>query len=312
MTTSTDNALAPVTLYDAPIFHAVTGAPMSVDQLAEQLRDTDVIVVGEYHGHQGAHLLQARLQAALYQRRPAQVLTMEQFTLDHQGDVDRYLSGETGETELIEDGDAWENYRASYRPMVEFARRHDIPVMAANAPADIVRCVGRKGAGHLDTLPADVRQQLPRAPFQDTPGYREKFLQAIGQSHRTDSEALDARMHNTYLAQLLRDNTMAARILQALEQHPGHQVLHLTGTFHSEERLGTVGLLEARAPALSVAVISPVFRSDDEPALAAARQQNKGDYLYIIAPLPPEFRDSEREMKAMQARFGRSAGTDCS
>ncbi|WP_223794680.1 ChaN family lipoprotein [Marinobacter sp. F4216] len=311
MTTSSNPALPHDTLYDASVFDAATATALSIEQLAQQLKDTDVVVVGEYHGHQGAHLLQSRLQVALHGQRPEQVLTMEQFNLDHQADVDRYLRGGTGETEMIEDTDAWPNYRASYRPLVEFARQHSIPVVAANAPADVVRCVGRRGADYLQTLSSEARMQLPETPFADTEGYREKFLEAIGHSHGESSGEMSARMQNTYRAQLLRDNTMAMRIRQAREQHPGHQVLHVTGTFHSEDRLGTVGLLEAMAPDVSVAVISPVFRAENGTEPDMKEHGRKGDYLYLIHPLPPEFRDSEREKKAMRARFNRSADTEC-
>ena len=211
---------------------------------------------------------------------------------------------------MIEDAGAWDNYRASYRPLVEFARQQNLPVIAANAPADVVRCVGRKGPGYLDGVSDPTKQKLPNDPFMDTPAYREKFMAAIGASHQAD-DTMSQRMENTYKAQLLRDNTMAARILQARAAHPGHQVLHLTGTFHSEDGLGTVALLKQRAPEVSVAVVSPAFwpSNVDEPPLNQNR--GKGDFIYFIQPLPDEFQDAERERKAMQARFSRSTEKAC-
>lgn len=300
----------PQTQYDARIVEPESGATLTPEQLARRLADTDVVIVGEYHGHHGSHLLQSRLQTALYRQQPRQILSMEQFNLDHQPELDRYLQGETGETEMIEDAAAWDNYRASYRPLVEFARQKNLPVIAANAPADVVRCVGRKGSSYLDKAPESIRQALPSEPFMDTPAYREKFSDAIGASHRGDS-AMNERMENTYKAQLLRDNTMAARILEARARFPGHQVLHLTGTFHSEGGLGTVALLKQREPKLSVAVISPAFwpATDTRPPL----DQNRsiGDFLYFIQPLPDEFKDTERQREAMTARFQRSTDKTC-
>ena len=301
---------APQTQYDARIIQPETNTVLTSEQLAQKLIDTDVVIVGEYHGHHGSHLLQSRLQTTLFQQRPEQILSMEQFNLDRQDQLNRYLKGKTGETEMIEDADAWDNYRASYRPLVEFARRHNLPVIAANAPADVVRCVGRKGPEYLEGVSDSLKQKLPSAPFMDTPAYREKFMAAIGASHQAD-DTMSERMENTYKAQLLRDNTMAARILQARAEHPGHQVLHLTGTFHSEDGLGTVALLKQRAPELSVAVISPVFWPSDinQPPLDSNR--TKGDFVYFIQPLPDEFRDAEREREAMRARFSRSTERSC-
>jgi len=300
----------PQTQYDARVVEPESGAALTPEQLARRLAETDVVIVGEYHGHHGSHLLQSRLQMALFRQQPRQILSMEQFNLDRQPELDRYLKGETGETEMIEDAGAWDNYRASYRPVVEFARQQNLPVIAANAPADVVRCVGRKGPSYLDQVSRSIRQALPSDPFTDTPAYREKFAGSIGASHQANS-TMNERMENTYKAQLLRDNAMAARILEARAAFPGYQVLHLTGTFHSEGGLGTVALLKQRAPALSVAVISPVFwpATNSKPPLEQNR--SKGDFLYFIQPLPDEFKDPEREREAMTARFQRSARKTC-
>jgi uncharacterized iron-regulated protein len=246
----------------------------------------------------------------MYRLRPEQILAMEQFNLDHQDELNRYLQGEIGETEMIEDAGAWDNYRASYRPLVEFARQLNLPVIAANAPADVVRCVGRKGSEYLNGVSDTIKQKLPTDPFMDTPAYREKFMAAIGASHQAD-DTMSERMDNTYKAQLLRDNTMATRILQALKEHPGHQVLHLTGTFHSEEGLGTVALLKQRAPETSVAVVSPVFWPSDVNEPPLDQNRTKGDFIYLIQPLPDEFRDTKREREAMKARFSRSTDQTC-
>lgn len=301
---------APQTQYDARIVRPENNTVLTPEELAQRLVNTDVVVVGEYHGHHGSHLLQSRLQTALYRLRPEQVLAMEQFNLDHQDELNGYLQGEIGETEMIEDAGAWDNYRGSYRPLVEFARQLNLPVIAANAPADVVRCVGRKGPEYLDSVSETIKQKLPADPFMETPAYREKFMAAIGASHQAD-DTMSQRMENTYKAQLLRDNTMAARILQARAEYPEHQVLHLTGTFHSEEGLGTVALLKQRAPEVSVTVVSPVFWPSDVNEPPLDRNRAKGDFVYFIQPLPDEFQDTEREREAMKARFRRSTDKTC-
>lgn len=302
----------PQTYYHAPVVDAASGAPVSLPQLAERLADKDVVVIGEYHGHQGSHLLQSRLQAQLYKQQPDQVLTMEQFDVDQQPVLNRYLKGEIGEMELVEDAGAWPNYQHAYRPLVEFARQRKLPVIAANAPASIVRCVGRKGPGYLDALADEQKRYIPAAPLASNEAYREKFFATMGGRH---GSADDERMQNTYYAQLLRDNTMASRILEARERYPEHQVIHLTGTFHSEGRLGTVASLLQRQPDLSVAVISPVFleqipgQSGDE--LPVTQNSNKGDYLYFLLSLPEEYRDEERGREAMMETFRNAPRTTC-
>lgn len=300
----------PQTYYHAPVVDTATGAHISLPQLAEHLADQDVIVIGEYHGHQGAHLLQSRLQAHLYKQQPRQLLTMEQFDTDQQPVLNRYLNGDIGEKELVEDANGWPNYQYAYRPLVEFARHRNLPVIAANAPADIVRCVGRKGPDYLDSLTKEQKAFVPDNPFASEDAYRNKFFRVMGGGHG----AIDnTRMLNTYSAQLLRDNTMASRILEARERYPGHQVIHLTGTFHSEERLGTVAALLRRQPNISVAVISPVFTGEalETDELPIDDNRNKGDYLYFLLPLPEEYLDEKRGRDAMMEQFRNAPDTTC-
>ncbi|WP_227537897.1 ChaN family lipoprotein [Marinobacter vulgaris] len=305
--------LPPQSQYDSVIADS-DGRLLSINQLAEELAPADVVVIGEYHGHHGAHLLQSLLQSALHQQRPQQVLSMEQFTLNHQAELDDYLAGQSGEEELIADANAWPNYKASYRPLIEFAKNRNLPVVAANAPEDIVRCIGRSGADYLERLDKERRRQLPEAPFVDTPGYRQKFLEALGAGHGTSHDQPDnsERMENSYKAQLLRDNTMADRVIRTLEQNPGHQVIHLTGTFHAEERLGVVAVLEKKRPDLEVAVVSPVFWGPgDQLDSLLEDHRGKGDYLYFLQPLPQEYKDSERHREAIMEQFRNAADLSC-
>ncbi|MDL0431158.1 ChaN family lipoprotein [Marinobacter sp. TBZ242] len=307
----------PQSQYDSIITNN-QGSLLSINGLANELAPADVVVIGEYHGHHGSHLLQSLVQSALYQRRPQQVLSMEQFTLNDQPELDRYLAGQSGEEELIADTNAWPNYKASYRPLIEFSRNRNLPVIAANAPADIVRCVGRKGASYLETLDTAQRQQLPDDPFVDTSAYRKKFSDALGSGHGGDHGGSDGKMtnstrlENSYKAQLLRDNTMADQVIRALKKYPDHQVIHVTGTFHAEDRLGMVAVLEQKRPDLEVAVVSPVFwRAGENLDNLVEANRQKGDFLYFIQPLPEEYQDRERHRDAIAEQFRNAAELPC-
>lgn len=296
-------------LLDTTLVSADDGTVLTLPELVSRLKDVDVVVMGEYHGHNGAHLLEARLQQALYHQRPAQILSLEQFNVDHQADVDRYLNGDSGEAAMRKDADAWPNYAGSYRPLVEFARRHDLPVVAANAAARTVHCVGQQGPVYLDTLTGDAREAIPDQPFYDSAEYRRKFMEAMGGSGH--GAAHSPAIENSYLAQLLRDNTMAARIIQAHEHNPGYQILHLTGAFHSEGFLGTVAALKARAPELRVRVITPVFTPANGNVDVTPADRQLGNVLYYLLPLPEEYRDQARARKAMKAQFSEARPVRC-
>ena len=307
---SPDVRPGPGTFFDAQV-RDHNGRVVDLETLADALADADVIVVGEFHGHQGAHLLQARLQAALHHRNPDQVLALEAFNLDHQAPLERYLAGGLGEEEMMEDARAWDNYQAAYRPLVEYARRHDLPVVASNAPADVVRCVGRQGADYLAQLPQQQRRRLPEQPFPEVAGYRQRFMETMGgNGHGQPSAEGQRRLENTYLAQLLRDSTMADRILRARQSNPGHQVLMITGTFHSENRQGLVAVLEQRAPGLAIRVLTPNMLPPDL-ATDPVTDIVVGDYRYDLWPVPIPYRNEDRERAAMMERFRQAPAPHC-
>lgn len=300
-----DEPLALQTLYDFQLVNGKNGQPQSLTQGVQQLAEADVVFLGEYHGHNGAHFFQARMLAELHSQQPDLVLSMEQFTIEHQATLNQYLKGAIGEATLVEQAEAWPNYRASYRPLVEFARSHAMPVIAANAPADVVRCVGRVGAGYLDRIGPSERAELPAEPFYSVPAYKDKFVAAMGQDNHGNAGG------HLFQAQLLRDNTMAEAILEAHKARPGQQIIHINGTFHSEGHLGTVAALAWRAPELTIRVVSPVIAENpDRPELKPG-ESDKGDLLYMLRELPEDYVDPERQREAMKHRYKQAADPAC-
>jgi uncharacterized iron-regulated protein len=286
-----------------------TAAPRvaTLDATAADLSHYDVVFFGEIHGHAGVHLQQMALFRALYARDPHWILSLEQFERDVQGVVDDYLAGRIGETTLVEKGRAWNNYAASYRPMLTFAKEHRLPVIAAEAPEWAVECVGQRGPEILSEFTPEERTWVARDLHLSPGPYRDKFMQFQGSSPthgggtaRTPEAELAAQ--RSFAAQVARDDTMAESIERALRQHPGYKVLHLTGTFHSAGFLGTVERLRLRDPALKIAVIDPIEVADPEAPSFDADELRQGTVLQLVYPNPEEFVEGE-DMSAFIAKM---------
>jgi len=297
------------TLYDYHLIETDSQTPISLANLVKKLADKDVIFIGEFHGNHAIHLFQAQLQARLYQQTPHQVLSMEQFNRDQQTILNRYLDSEIGEKTLIKEAPTWSNYAGSYRPVIEFAKRHFIPVVAANAPANTVRCVGRLGKNYLKKLADSDLQYIPSNPFYSDPAYQaqfEQFMQAGKASHKRSSQS-----NNSYFAQLLRDNSMAESINSAYQQSPISQILHLNGAFHSNSGLGTVAALKHRNPKLNIAIISPVSQKQlDHPHIELS-DLKLGDYLLIVPAQPDDYVQAAKRRAAMKAMFENAKSKPC-
>ena len=301
------------TLYDYHLIETKTNQPITFSQMVEQLKQKEVIFIGEFHGNHASHLLEAQLQAALYQTHPNQILSLEQFNRDQQPILNRYLDNTIGEKTLIKEAPAWPNYAGSYRPLVEFAKQHFLPVIAANAPSQIVRCVGRQGTDYLHKLPPNERALIAKTPFLTTSAYTEKFNQFLTEKMgiaQPDAHTND-HQNNRLLAQLLRDNTMAEAINQALKQSPGAQVLHINGAFHSNDYLGTVAALKRLNPALNIAVISPIRVTDPQAPAYQTSDLTLGDFLYLLQPQPIAYVQASKRQAAFKAMFKDAAQKPC-
>jgi len=291
-------------LYEYQIIESINRSSIPIKALAKQLQTTDVIFIGEFHSHQASHKLQLDLIQMLYLQNPNLVISMEQFSRDAQPVLDGYLAGEYGEETLIEDGNAWDNYKGSYRPIMEFAKEHHIPVIAANAPAMFVRCMGRRGAGFLTSIPDEKKLWSAQKIDLSNKKYQEKFfafLKSAGTSHGQSKQEASKRQMNTYSAQLLRDTTMAESIKGALKMYPEHQVIHLNGSFHSDNHLGTVAIIETDMPSVSTRVISPLMSEKMALSSISEKEYQQGEYIYLIKQLPARYIDEDKEMKSITA-----------
>jgi uncharacterized iron-regulated protein len=277
-----------------------TAAPQVADvaRVADALAGFDVVFYGERHGHPGVHLQQMKLLRALVERNPRWILSLEQFERDVQGVVDDYMAHRIGESTLIDKGRAWNNYAASYRPLVLFAREHQLPAVAAEAPDWAISCVAQWGPAILDRF-TPVERSWVAEKVQVEPGaYRDKFMDFMGTSGahgsgKAGTAESAARAQRSFAAQVTRDDTMAESIQRALKQHPDYKVLHLTGSFHAEGFLGTVERLRALDPTLKVAVIEPVEVEDPRAPAFASDRLRDGTVLQLVYPNPDSFEEGE-------------------
>lgn len=291
------------TLYDYQIIDSENKKAMSMPQLVKQLKNKGVVFVGEFHTHQASHKLQMDLLQALYDQNQNIVISMEQFSRDAQPVINGYLAGKYGEETLFDDANAWKDYKGSYRAVVEFAREHQIPIIAANAPAMFVRCVGKKRAAILKKVPQQKRDWSARELDLKNIKYKAKFMAFIkesGRNHGQTEAEMKKRQLNTYAAQLLRDTTMAESIVMAMQKYPHSQIIHLNGSFHSDNHLGTVAVLETTHPEISTVVISPIMVEDGKHPKVAKDAYSQGDYLYLVKSLPERYLDKDKEKVAIR------------
>ncbi|MBL4596680.1 MAG: ChaN family lipoprotein [Robiginitomaculum sp.] len=280
-----------------------------LDEALDDLVKYDVVFVGESHGHTANHLLQTKVFAGLYDRHNNMALSMEQFERDQQAALDKYLAGEIGESTLTKGDIGWRHYEQSYRPMVEFAKKNGLPVIAANAPAMAIRCIGMNGPSFLDTVTGEKRGWLAQTLNLQDGAYKDKYYKFAGASTNHSPDAgkdqaeKDSPQFKSFSAQVTRDDTMAESIYEHLQANPGRKVMHTNGSFHSAAMLGTVERLALRNPALKLANIHPVSVKDPDHPSFSAKDLEQGQYIVLITSPPQRF-VKEENMRAFFKKTG--------
>lgn len=270
------------------------GKRLPLSPLPASFSTADVILVGEWHTHPGIHRFQADLlYRLLLENRPV-ALSMEQFDRSDQPLLNQYLLGEIGEQYFIRQTDAWPNYQSDYRPLVELAKQHQAPIIAANAPEEIVRCIGRQGAEYLNRLNNTQRSLIAREiNLSDSP-YKQRFMASMHHGSEQQNE-------RQFSAQITWDETMAESISDYLLQHPGHQVMHIAGLFHTQQGLGIAAALKRRLPEINIVIITPVSETNS----------GYSDYQLQVAALPERYVQPEHQRLAFQALARRNDDLQC-
>lgn len=273
---------------------SATAAPLSVKALSQQLQDSDVILVGEWHSHSAIHRFQTDLFIQLMSMNRNLALSMEQFSRPAQTTINQYLAGEIGEQMMIENAHAWPNYESDYRALIEVAKSNQRAVIASNAPKDVVQCIAKQGIDYLDRLPTEERKQVANDIDTSNSQYKQKFMASM---HHGTPESTEKQ----YAAQITWDETMAESIVAYLDQNPESQVMHIAGKFHTEDGLGIAHSIKKRNPAITVSIITPV----------ESLRHEGSDYQLLVLPIPTRYVQIENEIEAYLSLNGRNAELTC-
>jgi uncharacterized iron-regulated protein len=210
---------------------------------------------------------------------------MEMFERDTQAAVDDYLAGRINESEFLKISRPWPNYATDYRPLVEFARMKGWPVIAGNVPRKYASEVARNGTSVLDTLPPAERDFVAVKVSAPNDEYFERFAEAmgahpIGTGGNTSEVEQRKLMERFYLAQCVKDDTMAESIARAYNRsmEPKPLIVHFNGAFHSDYRLGTAARVRARLEKARVAVVS-IVPQEQLDSIDAGEYRERGDYI---------------------------------
>ena len=287
------SSMAATAMPDVRIVSPATRSDVTMPQMLARLSRADVVFFGEQHDDPQTHRAEAATLDAIGRLGRPVVLSLEMFERDVQPVLNDYLAGRISEADFMARSRPWPRYATDYRPLVEMARAHHWPVIAADVPRPLASAVGRKGLAALDTLTPSERLMAARENVCPVDDYHARFMDAMRAHGDGSSGAAEpgdslptAMAERFYLAQCVKDETMAESIVKAKNAAPSDAiVVHFNGAFHSDYAQGTVERVKRREPAWDVVVITAVPVAN--PFVAPIAPQSRiGDFV-IFTRKPP-------------------------
>jgi aminopeptidase N len=229
-----------VTVVMDRIVDTASGQHVSPAGLARALSDARLVLVGEQHSSVEAHRVQRQVIEALHASGRPVLLGVEMFPYTAQPALDQWRAQAISEREFVAASkwyEHWGYHWRYYRDIFLFARDHKLPIVAINAPRDVVSAVRKKG---LDKLTPEEARHIPREIATSDPEHLTLFKAYFGGDSPMHQGTSDETWRSMLDAQATWDATMAYQAVRALEAMPRKDAVMvvLAGSGHVAYALG--------------------------------------------------------------------------
>jgi len=226
----------------APRVIAPDKLPTLYDILPELL-DSRIIFVGEQHDKFAHHINQLQIIRKIHEAGHKIAVGMEMFQIPYQQTVDDYLAGQIDEYTFLLKSEYFNNWGYNYnlyKPIVDYLKQQNIPLITLNIDGRIARKVARNG---IHSLTGEEKRRLPSEMDFSNERYRGD-LDNVFTPHAT---RYDYRDFNYFLqAQTLRDESMAESAQRFLSNHSEFKLVILAGNGHISHKYGIPERLHRR------------------------------------------------------------------
>ncbi|MCL7988925.1 ChaN family lipoprotein [Sphingobacterium sp. lm-10] len=251
------------------------GEAATAEDIVVAAQDKQFILFGEMHGEATAHQLELTLLQQLHHKFGDKlVLGMEMFETDVQPIVDEYWKGQINTRSFESEARIWNNY-ADYRPLVEFAKAHAIPLIATNVPRRYANAVYHQGIGILDSLSDYAQKWLPPLPM---------VVDSTLASYRVLKDMIPGHGGENMLnSQAIKDASMAHRIL--LHTPTDRVMLHVHGAYHTKNREGILSFMKSVDPDKVLTITTIPDEGDDT-------LWSEADFTLLIPTTPTKLKEN--------------------
>lgn len=242
-----------------------TGTPVSYAEMLKDLKEAQVIYIGENHTDPAHHRIQLQViqdLTALHQT----AVGMEMIDHTYQPVLDNWSQGELSEQAFLEKTHWYANWRYDfnlYRSIFETVREKHLPLIGLNLPFHIPPKIA---VGGIDNLLAEDAAHLPQTITLTDPDHR-AYVENIFNMHKLMGRE---NFEYFYAAQCTWEDSMAEAIARNLNQH---KMIVLAGNGHIIKKFGIPNRAFSRTQApFKTLYLAPVGSTID---------LSYGDYIWI-------------------------------
>lgn len=251
------------------------GKKVKYKKVVNEMKKADVVFFGEQHANPISHWLQYEVAIDLYDtKRNNLILGAEMFETDDQLVIDEYFDDLISEQRFESEVKLWNNYKTDYEPLVDFAKAHNLSLVATNIPRRYASVVYQQGFEGLEALPEKAKEYIAPLPINydpNLPSY--KKMVTMDHIHRSDG-AVDFFPQ----AQAVKDATMAWRIHKNYEK--GDLFFHINGAYHSDNYEGIVWHLRKYRENINIITITTVEQKDVETL--EDDHMGRADFIIVV------------------------------
>jgi uncharacterized iron-regulated protein len=228
--------MAATVFFPAPCFSAdlvlriKDGAIIPFAQMIGDVKNADMVFVGEVHNLRKHHADQLAVIQAFHEAEIPMAVGFEMFRADSQGTLDAWTRGRLSLDRFLPVyRDNWDMPWSLYQDIFLYVREHELPLIGLNISDDIATKVARQG---FASLSAAEKKMLP-------PGIScrvdDKYMKFIRQAYAEHSMSDQTFMHFCE-AQMVWDKSMAWHLLDYRKKNPNRTIVVLAGVGHAWKR----------------------------------------------------------------------------
>ncbi|NIP38741.1 MAG: hypothetical protein GWM89_06745 [Candidatus Dadabacteria bacterium] len=205
-----------------------TQVSITYGQLTSEIKNKQLIYIGEKHDNPRHHEIQLKILRDLYKQNHKLAIGMEMFQTRFQGIVNSYIFGDLSESDFIDQTEykkRWGYDYDLYRPIIDFAKLNKIPLITLNIESEVTKKISKHG---ISNLKAVWLNKLPLQIDFSNNSYRNDLYEIFKEHPKSSQRGFE----RFYSIQLVWDEFMAEQISNYKKSNPDYRVIVLAGNGH--------------------------------------------------------------------------------